>query len=66
VAKLSVTLKRSLIGRPQTQRKTVWALGLRKMHQTVLLADTPSHRGMVKAVEHLLEWKIVEESTASM
>lgn len=53
--KLRVTLKRSLIGRPQDQRGTVSALGLRKIRQVVVHNDTPQIRGMLKKVSHLIE-----------
>lgn len=52
---LSVTLVRSTIGRPKDQELTVRALGLRKLHQTVQIQDTPSNRGMVNKVRHLLD-----------
>lgn len=58
--KLQITLKRSLIGRPEPQRKTVQALGLRKLHQTVEHQDNPAIRGMVDKVSHLVEVKEVE------
>lgn len=52
--KLQITLKRSLIGRPETQRVVVKTLGLRKVNQTVEHNDTPAIRGMVNKVNHLL------------
>jgi large subunit ribosomal protein L30 len=52
---LQITLKRSLIGRPESQRQTVQALGLRKLHQSVVQQDNPSIRGMVNQVSHLVE-----------
>jgi len=58
--KLEVTLKRSLIGRKQDQQKTVEALGLRKIHQTVVHNDNDAIRGMVKKVSHLVEVKEIE------
>ncbi len=57
---LQITLKRSLIGRPETQRRTVRTLGLRKLNQTVVLNDSAAIRGMVNQVGHLLEVKEVE------
>ncbi|MBE0467245.1 MAG: 50S ribosomal protein L30 [Candidatus Desulforudis sp.] len=48
---------RSLIGRPGAQRKTVRALGLTRMHQSVEQNDTPQIRGMVNKVRHLLKVK---------
>lgn len=55
MAKLQITLKRSLIGRPQDQKATVEALGLRKIHQTVEKEDNAAIRGMVEKVKHLVE-----------
>jgi large subunit ribosomal protein L30 len=60
MAKLQITLKRSLIGRPETQRKTVQSLGLRKLHQSVVQEDNPAIRGMVFKVRHLVEVKEVQ------
>ena len=57
MAKLQITLKRSLIGRTQDQKATVEALGLRKMHQTVEKEDNAAIRGMVEKVKHLVEVK---------
>ncbi|RPH96141.1 MAG: 50S ribosomal protein L30 [Calditrichaeota bacterium] len=57
--KLKITLKRSTIGRLQNQKDTVRALGLRKLHQTVVHADTAVIRGMINRVSHLVE---VEEA----
>ncbi|PMY01106.1 50S ribosomal protein L30, partial [Pseudomonas sp. MPR-R5A] len=51
---LEVTLTRSVIGRPEDQRQTVKALGLRKMHQTVEHQDNPAIRGMITKVAHLV------------
>jgi len=58
--KLQITLKRSLIGRPEKQRVTVKTLGLRKLHQTVVHNDSPAIRGMVNRVGHLVEVKEIE------
>ncbi len=51
---IKVTQIRSAIGRPATQRATLVGLGLNKMNKTVVLEDTPSIRGMVRKVEHLV------------
>lgn len=51
---LKVTLTRSLIGRPEDQRATVRALGLSKMHSSKVKDDTPTIRGMIRKVEHLV------------
>ncbi len=53
--KLSVTWKVSGIGYKRDQRRTIEALGLRKLHQTVVHDDTPSIRGMLFKVQHLVE-----------
>lgn len=58
--KLSITLTRSPIGRPENQRKTAFALGLRKPHQVVLCEDTPTIRGMVDRIKHLVEVQLIE------
>lgn len=52
--KLRVTLVRSLIGRPEKQRRTVRALGLGKLNSQVVHDDTPSIRGMLRQVAHLV------------
>jgi large subunit ribosomal protein L30 len=53
--KLRVRLTRSLIGLSPRQEATVRALGLRRMNQVVLQADTPTVRGMIAKVTHVLE-----------
>ena len=50
--KLKVTLVRSLIGLTPKQEATVRALGLRRIRQTALHADTPAIRGMIARVVH--------------
>ena len=52
---IKITLKRSVIGRPENQVATVKALGLRKIGDSRKLPDTPELRGMVRTVAHLLE-----------
>lgn len=52
---LKVTLRRSLIGEKPKTRATVRSLGLRKLHQTVEHRDSPSVRGMIHRVRHLVE-----------
>lgn len=51
---IKITLTKSLIGASPKQRKVVEALGLRKMHQSVELIDSPVTRGPVEKVPHLL------------
>jgi large subunit ribosomal protein L30 len=54
---LKITLTRSPIGAKPNHRKTVRALGLRKMHQTVIKKDDSAIRGMIQAVRHLVEFE---------
>lgn len=59
--KLKITLVRSMIGRPENQRKVLRGMGLTKMHRTVELEDTPAVRGMVFAVSHMVKMVKAEE-----
>jgi large subunit ribosomal protein L30 len=52
---LKVTLVKSMIGRPEKHRKVLRGMGLTKINRTVELKDTPSIRGMVHAVSHLVK-----------
>jgi large subunit ribosomal protein L30 len=52
---LKVTLVKSMIGRPEKHRKVLRGMGLTKLNRTVELKDTPSVRGMVEKVSHLVE-----------
>ncbi len=54
-ALLRVTLVKSPIGFPEPQKRTVKALGLSRMHQTVEHQDTPALRGMLNSIIHLLQ-----------
>ncbi|CAN7425403.1 50S ribosomal protein L30 [Pararhizobium sp. LjRoot235] len=61
VAKKTVTVEQtgSPIRRPAVQRATLVGLGLNKMHRVSTLEDTPSVRGMIRAVQHLV--RVVDE-----
>ena len=52
---LKITQVRSATSRGAKQRGTIRALGLKKLGQTVVHDDKPEIRGMVRAVEHLVE-----------
>ncbi len=52
---LRVTLVKSPIGYPERQKRTVRALGLRRLNQTVEHADAPEIRGMITKVSHLVQ-----------
>ena len=59
MANLKVTLVKSTIGVVPKHKKTVEALGLKKVNKTVELPDNAATRGMVKQVQHLVK---VEEA----
>ncbi|GAA0137971.1 50S ribosomal protein L30 [Paenibacillus sp. YSY-4.3] len=54
MAKLKITLVRSLIGTSEKQRTTVNTLGLRKVNKSVVQQDNPAIRGMINHVSHLV------------
>jgi large subunit ribosomal protein L30 len=56
---VKVTLVKSVHGQLHRHRATAQGLGLRRMHQTVVVADTPENRGMINASRHLFR---VEEA----
>jgi large subunit ribosomal protein L30 len=56
---LKITKVKSVIGRPEKQRKILKGMGLGRINQTVTLVDTPQIRGMINKVSHLVS---VEES----
>ena len=56
---LKITKVKSVIGRPEKQRKVLKGMGLTKLNKTVTLVDTPQVRGMINKVIHLVS---VEES----
>ena len=53
--KLKITKVKSVIDRPERQKRTMEALGLRKLHASVELEATPQLLGMVKKVTHLVK-----------
>jgi len=55
--KLEITLTRSVIGKSDNQRKTVQALGLKKINDSVVREDNPVTRGMVNKVSHIVSVK---------
>lgn len=52
---LKVTLVKSMIGRPEKHRKVLRGMGLTRLNKTVELQNTPSIRGMINAVSHLVK-----------
>lgn len=59
--KLKVTQTRSVIGYKVKAKRTIEALGLKRMHQTVIHDDTPQIRGMIFKVKHMLSVEETEE-----
>ncbi|NIO16321.1 MAG: 50S ribosomal protein L30 [Deltaproteobacteria bacterium] len=51
---LKITLKKSLIGKSEKQRRVIRGLGLRKLNGTVIRKDTPEIRGMIEKVKFML------------
>lgn len=59
--KIQVKMVRSGIARPETQQRTLAALGLRKINQTRVFNDSPALRGQLEKVKHIVEWHQIEE-----
>jgi large subunit ribosomal protein L30 len=55
MAKIKIKQVRSAINRPQRQKRTIEALGLRKMNQVVEHEETPQIKGMIAKVSHMVE-----------
>ncbi len=55
MGKIKVTKIKSVINRPESQKRTMEALGLRKMNQTNEFDDSPAVRGMIRKVNHLIK-----------
>ncbi|HET6770441.1 MAG TPA: 50S ribosomal protein L30 [Actinomycetota bacterium] len=58
MARLKVTQVRGVVGRPQGQKDTIRALGLKRIRHSVVKEDRPEIRGMISRVAHLV---VVEE-----
>ena len=63
--KIKVTLRRSSIGRKPKHRKTLRALGLKRIGQSSVLPDNDSVRGMIRAVSFLVETDAAEATDDS-
>jgi large subunit ribosomal protein L30 len=59
--KLKITWVRSEIGTKQAHRRTIRALGLRRLHQSVVKEDTPPIRGMVHTVDFMVRVEEVKD-----
>jgi large subunit ribosomal protein L30 len=62
---LKITLHAGLVHKMESQRKVVRALGLRKQGSAVVHADTPTIRGMVRKVEHMVTVEPTTEPSTS-
>lgn len=58
---LKITQLKSTIDRPVKQKRTIKALGLKRLHHTVEQKDTPQIRGMINVVNHLIKVEVAEE-----
>lgn len=63
--RLRVTYRKSSIGYSERQKRTVQSLGLRRLGQSVELEDSPTVRGMVFHVRHLVAVEEIEAGTSS-
>ncbi len=59
--KLRIRQKKSTIGRLEKQKRTIRALGLRRMNHVVVVGDSPQVRGMVRKVRHLVDVEEISE-----
>ena len=55
MAQLRITWEKSSIGHAEDQKRTIRALGLRRLHQVVEHTDSPAIRGMLRKVRHMLQ-----------
>ena len=62
MAQLKITWKKSCIGRPEKQRRIIQSLGLRRLNHSVIHSDSPTIRGMVSKVVHLVEVEQIEST----
>ncbi len=58
MAEIKITWTRSAIGKPQSQRRIIKSLGLHRLHHTVVHQDSPTIRGMVHKVSHLVKVEV--------
>jgi len=58
--KIKITLVRSLISHPESQRKVARGLGLGRLKSSVVREDTPSIRGMIRKINHVVKVEGVE------
>lgn len=64
MSKLRVKWIKSDIGYARQQRRTLKALGFHRLHETVEHEDSPSVRGMIAKVDHLVEVEVITDAAA--
>lgn len=65
MAQLKVTQIKSTIGQKPKPRESVRSLGLKRIHHSVLIEDTPQARGYLRSARHLLDVEEVEDGAAA-
>ncbi|MEI6775281.1 MAG: 50S ribosomal protein L30 [Chloroflexales bacterium] len=65
MSKLRITYSKSVIGYSKDQKETVASLGLRKLNHSVIKSDTPSIRGMIFKVKHLVSVEEVSDEVTT-
>ena len=58
---LKITQLKSTIDRPVRQKRTIEALGLKRLHHTVEKKDSPQIRGMINTVKHLIKVEVKDD-----
>ncbi|MDR3186203.1 MAG: 50S ribosomal protein L30 [Christensenellaceae bacterium] len=66
MSKIKVTLVRSTIGCVKNQKANVEALGLKKINSNKIHSDTPTIRGMIEKVQHLVKVELIAENSEEM
>jgi len=61
MAQLKITQIKSIIGQKPKPRESVRSLGLKRIHHSVLVEDTPQARGYLRSARHLLDVEVVDE-----
>jgi len=61
MAQLKITWTKSYIGKPQNQRRVIESLGLKRLHHSVIHSDSPTIRGMVNKVQHLVMVEAIQD-----
>lgn len=60
MSKVRITWKKSSIGRTERQKRTIRALGFRRLNETIVKENTPEIMGMINRVAHLVNWSEID------